>query len=240
MAAGQIDKFPFRFKQFSVYQGLCAMKVNTDGVLLGAWAEVSGAKNIIDIGTGTGVIAMMMAQKNQTAHIDAIDIDEEAFTQAGKNFKDTPWAERLSPHHVSLQNFSPEKKYDVVISNPPYFFKDFQSVYAQRNIAKHSTELSYEDLASGIARLMSDEGRAFLVLPIFNFAAFEEIALRAKLFVTQKAEVTAIKGKQPYVVLLQLEKVQRETILSKIDIHEADGSFTQQYKAITKDFYLKF
>jgi tRNA1Val (adenine37-N6)-methyltransferase len=90
------------------------MKVNTDGVLLGAWAEAKEAKNILDIGTGTGVIAMMMAQKSQTAHIDAIDIDEEAFTQAGKNFNDTSWATRLNAHHVSLQNFVTEKKYDLV------------------------------------------------------------------------------------------------------------------------------
>ena len=238
--ASQIDKYPFRFKQFAVTQGRCAMKVNTDGVLLGAWADVAEANNILDIGTGTGVIAMMMAQRNSAAQIDAIDIDKEAFKQSTLNFNATPWSERLHPFQSSLQSFNPEKKYDVVISNPPYFINDYTSENKQINVAKHGVELSYEELVSGIYRLLSDDGKAFLVLPAFNLAIFEAIAQKGNLFITKRDDVIAVSGKQPYVTLLKLEKVPKAYSIGLIQIQYPDNTFTEQYKSITKDFYLKF
>jgi tRNA1Val (adenine37-N6)-methyltransferase len=235
-----MDKYPFRFKQFAVTQGRCAMKVNTDGVLLGAWAHIKGADTILDIGTGTGVIALMMAQKNGTADIDAIDIDEEAFTQSTMNFNATVWADRLHPHHMSLQRFSAPIKYDVIISNPPYFINDYASEDHRSNVAKHGTELTYEDLVAGICRLMNDNGKAFLVLPYFNVPVFETIAAKGNLFITKRADVVAVTGKKCYVTLLQLEKTTKAYTIDTIQIQNPDNTFTEQYKSITKEFYLKF
>ncbi len=231
---------PFRFKQFSVSQDRCAMKVNTDGVLLGAWADVSGAKNILDVGTGTGVIALMMAQKNPDAMIDAIEIDKDAFAQAGENFLDSLWSERLYAHHVSLQEFDPKRRYDLIISNPPYFVDDYKTENHQKNIAKHSISLSYGELILGIDRLLSSSGDAFLVLPHFNLQLLEPLAAGKKLFITKVTEVIAVEGKAPYLVLIRLSREKRDCLKSTIVIQNEAGLFTNEYKSLTKEFYLKF
>ena len=231
---------PFRFMQFSVSQDRCAMKVNTDGVLLGAWADVSGAKNILDVGTGTGVIALMMAQKNPDAMIDAIEIDKDAFAQAGENFLDSLWSERLYAHHVSLQEFDPKRRYDLIISNPPYFVDDYKTENHQKNIAKHSISLSYGELILGIDRLLSSSGDAFLVLPHFNLQLLEPLAAGKKLFITKVTEVIAVEGKAPYLVLIRLSREKRDCLKSTIVIQNEAGLFTNEYKSLTKEFYLKF
>ncbi len=235
-----MQKPPFRFKQFHVAQEKCAMKVNTDGVLLGAWADLNCAGNILDIGTGTGVIALMMAQRNAAAIIDAIDIDADAFAQAGENFLNSLWSDRLFAHHTSLQDYFPAKKYDLIISNPPYFVDDFKTEDHQRNIAKHSISLSYQELITGISRLLSDTGSASLVLPAFNLHLFESMALEQKLFIVKLTEVIAVEGKSPYLVLIKLGRQQMEYSKDSITIQSEEGFFSQEYMALTKDFYLKF
>lgn len=231
----------FRFKQFAVALDKCAMKVNTDGTLLGAWTDAAGAATILDIGTGTGVLAMMMAQKNQDAIIDAIDIDEAACIQAGENFNACLWHSRLSVKHVSLQDYITDRKYDIIISNPPYFIDDSNGLDQRKNFAKHSITMTYEDLIAGIDRLMANEGRAFIVLPAFNLSILQEIAQKASLFIVQKTDVIAIKGKTPYVTLIRLERAQKKEFShDTIMIQDADGTFTNQYKTLTKTFYLKF
>jgi tRNA1Val (adenine37-N6)-methyltransferase len=235
-----MNKPPFRFKQFSVAQEKCAMKVNTDGVLLGAWADMDGAESILDIGTGTGVIALMMAQRNANAIIDAIDIDRDAFAQSGENFLNSLWSERLYAHHVSLQDYFPEKKYDLIISNPPYFVDDFKTEDHQKNIAKHSVSLSYQELITGINRLLSDTSSASLVLPAFNLPLFESLASAESLFVIKLTEVIAVEGKSPYLVLIKLGRKQVQYSKNNIVIQNKEGIFTKEYKELTKDFYLKF
>ena len=137
----KLKSLPFYFKQFAVEQDMRVMKVNTDAVLLGAWADLTGAKRIIDIGTGTGVIALIMAQqsdkvRNVLPRIDAIDIDENAYLLAKANFEKSKWSNRLNAIHSSLQDFVSKKEYDIIISNPPYFIDDFKSKHAKKNIAK--------------------------------------------------------------------------------------------------------
>jgi len=230
----------FRFKQFTVAQDKCAMKVNTDGVLLGVWADVTGVKTILDIGTGTGVIALMMAQKNSEAIIDAIDVVEDAYKQAKENFEQSPWSNRLTCVHSSLQDFSPDKKCDVIISNPPYFVDDFKTDNHQRNIAKHSTALTYPELLKGINRLLSSNGKAFLVIPVFNLQLVETLAEEENLFISKIVEVTAVTGKKPYLALMELVRYKEEVMKASIVIQDAIGNFTEEYKHLTKDFYLKF
>ncbi len=230
----------FRFKQFAVAQGKCAMKVNTDGVLLGAWVSARSENCILDIGTGTGVIALMMAQKNPLATVHAIDIDGDAALQAAENFEQSNWAGRLAVSQVSLQDFEPGIKYDVIISNPPYFIDDQKTGLHQRDIAKHSVALTYDDLLAGISGLLAVDGVAAIVIPAFNLRTFEIIAQHYSLFVNQLTEVTAVAGKSPYLVLIQLGRNNELSLKSNLIIQNAAGYFTDEYKLLTKDFYLKF
>ncbi len=216
------------------------MKVNTDGVLLGAWAKANGAESILDIGTGTGVIALMMAQKNKNAIIAAIDIDEGAFYQAKANFEASDWKERLMAIYIPLQQYQPGKLYDVIISNPPYFVDDQKSGNQQRDTARHSVALTYAELLEGVGRLLASAGSMFVVIPSFNYELFKAEALKHGLHVTQVADVVAVEGRQPYLVLLQLQRVKGDVTKSTIVIQNVAGEFTEQYKQLTKDFYLKF
>lgn len=231
---------PFRFKQFSVAHDKCAMKVNTDGVLLGAWADPGEAKRILDIGTGTGVIALMMAQKSTSSTIDAIDIDENADQQATENFNQSLWADRLHAHHCPIQSFSSSAKYDLIISNPPYFIDDTHAPDTRKNIARHSVELTYEELLHESDRLIIDSGHLFLVVPIFNLPLIEHLGKEYSFYVNQVTEVTAVTGKAPYLALIRLSRIQTDSIKTSLLIQHADGSLTDEYRALTKDFYLKF
>jgi tRNA1Val (adenine37-N6)-methyltransferase len=235
-----MDEGIFGFKQFTVAHDKCAMKVNTDGVLLGAWKDVNEAEKILDIGTGCGVIALMMAQKNDHAKIDAIDIDESAFEQAKENFSKSLWSHRLSAIHCAIQDFFPSKKYDLIISNPPYFVGDYKSANDSKNVARHSVALDYEALIVAIASLLTAKGKALVAIPVFNFLIFESLANAQSLFVVELAEVTAHEGKASYLTLIQLERARNTPVKSSIQIQNRKGEFTAQYKALTADFYLKF
>lgn len=240
----------FRFKQFGVAHDKCAMKVNTDGVLLGAWADVNGAKRILDVGTGTGVIALMIAQRNNGGVIDAIDIDEQAFKQAGENFAQSPWASRLKVYHSALQQFNPsnispvkaepKQVYDLIVSNPPYFIDDYKSGNQQKDIARHNLALNYEELITGVNSLLAPTGSVCLVLPVFNLPELLRIAAGYNLFVCHKTIVTAVEHKAPYLVLIQLKKAEQPETQNTLCIQNAQGEFTTAYKQLTKDFYLKF
>lgn len=216
------------------------MKVNTDGVLLGAWQDVSTAENILDIGTGSGVLALIMAQKNNKAIIDAVEIDENAFVQTSENFEKSPWRGRLTAVNGAIQDYRPDKRYDLIISNPPYFIEDLKSPDNQKNVARHSLALNYEDLLNCINRLLTNEGRALICLPAFNFSGFESLAKVRQLHATHITEVTAVTGREPYLVLILLERTEKDLVKDSIIIQNSTGEFTGQYKEMTRDFYLNF
>lgn len=231
---------PFVFKQFTVAQHNCPMKVNTDGVLLGAWVNCSRATRILDIGTGTGVIALMMAQKNTGALVHAIDINEGAYGQASENFRQSPWSGRLSAFHSSLQLFHNPFQYDLIVSNPPYFANSQQSPHPVKNEARHQVSLNLSDLIQHIARLLSPDGKACLVLPCHRVPKLVEETTTAKLFITAHTEISAVAGKPPYLSLLQLEFAERAYHKQSLAIHQPDNSFTEAYRQLTHNFYLKF
>ena len=158
----------FRFKKFTIEQDRCAMKVGTDGVLLGAWAEIASAERILDIGTGTGLIALMCAQRNELAQIHAIEIDSAAAEQAGENILNSQFSERIELQQVALQEFNPSKEYDAIICNPPFFNSGTNSPVAERNQARHTISLSISDLLLHASRLISESGRLHLILPLDN------------------------------------------------------------------------
>ncbi|MGC4023205.1 MAG: methyltransferase, partial [Cyclobacteriaceae bacterium] len=157
---------PFRFKQFSVNNDKCAMKVGTDAVLLGAWMDLDNAQSILEIGTGSGVIALMVAQRTPAdAHIDAIEIEEQDATQAKENVKNSPWPSKIGIHQAAFQDFENKTKYDLIFSNPPYFNKSLLPPSSERSRVRHTNTLSYEELIVHSLRLINTKGKLAVILP---------------------------------------------------------------------------
>ena len=229
----------FRFKQFAIEQEDVAMKVGTDGVLLGAWAACDGAKRILDIGTGTGVIALMSAQRNTEAKIYAVEIDETATRRARSNFEMSPWAERLEVENCAVQEFDPNEKFDLIISNPPYFIDSLLPPGAKRSTARHTHDLSFEELDKAVCRLLADGGKFALILPT---AEFEKYLSLTQLHLARRCDIHPTMGASTKRIMAEFSKsktaeIVRETVTIE---REKRGDYTDEYRTLTKDFYLKF
>ena len=229
----------FCFKQFAVEQDDVAMKVGTDGVLLGAWADCAGAERILDIGTGTGVIALMMAQRNAEADIHAVEIDETATRRARSNFDMSPWAERLTVENSAVQEFNPNEKFDLVISNPPYFVDSLLPPDAKRSTARHTHDLSFEELDKAVCRLLGESGRFALILPT---AEFDKYLAITNLHLVRRCDVHPTTGAAVKRVMAEFAKFKTLNFaFENITIEQAKrGDYTAEYRDLTKDFYLKF
>lgn len=216
------------------------MKVGTDGVLLGAWVNTADSKRILDIGTGTGLIALMMAQKSEVI-IDAIDIDENAFAEASENFALSPWANRLNAIKTSLQDYSSHTpyRYDLIVSNPPYFIGAHPAPSEARNVARHMDgSLSIEDLADCVIRLLTPSGRFCVILPYMEGVKFMEYAESKGLFANHLTKVKTKVEKQEKRMMMEFELVRKAVTEEELVIQEEDLTYTQQYVDLTKDFYL--
>lgn len=229
----------FRFKQFAVEQEDVAMKVGTDGVLLGAWADCEGAKNILDIGTGTGVIALQMAQRNPEAQVCAVEIDETAAHRARANFDLSPWAERLTVEQTAVQEFEPSEKFDLIVSNPPYFVDSLLPPDAKRSTARHTHDLTFEELDNAVARLLSGNGKFALILPVTEF---EKYLALTQLHLVHRCDVCPVEGGAVKRIMGEFAKQKPTTIKHETIAIERGrrGDYTDDYRALTKDFYLKF
>jgi len=229
----------FQFKKFKINQENCAMKVGTDGVLLGAWADISFANNILDIGTGTALIALMLAQRNAKALIDAIEIDEKAFLQAKANIKDSPWEDRITAYNVDLNLWNPTYKYDCIVSNPPFFEENVLSENLQRDIARHTHTLQIDDLLQKTSLLLKDKGIAYFIFPYDKSELFIETAKKYNLFCLKRILVypnqQSTKAKR---VLLQFSFREGLTKEASLIIELERHKYTNEYKALVKDFYL--
>lgn len=232
----------FTFKQFHINHHRCAMKVGTDGTLLGAWASLPHTcRHILDIGTGSGLIAIMAAQRHTEAHIDAIDIDADCITQAQENADNCPWSERITLHHAPLQEFSPEHKYDVILSNPPYFVDSLLSPNEKRSTARHTATLRFEELVAGVTRLLGESGTFALILPPAEYERFLSAA-RGKLFVARRCDVwsTPTSGTKRILAELQTTPPAEPSVADTLIIENDVMCYSEKYKALTRDFYLKF
>lgn len=233
----------FQFKQFRIVQERSAMKVGVDGVLLGSWADISGAKRILDIGTGTGLIALMMAQRNPDAQIDALEIEPEAFQEAVFNIQQSPWNERIQIELCSFQEFSgkADLKYDLIVSNPPYFTNGHKAPLENRSTARHSDSLPLGDLISGAIGLLNKTGKIALVLPIESLQEITTLADLNKLFIARLCRIKPIPIKPEFRILIELTNteciIQEETLMIEFEKHH---DYTPEYKELTKEFYLKF
>lgn len=233
----------FQFKQFSLEQDRCAMKIGTDGVLLGAWAPIENNPfSILDIGTGTGIIALMLAQRSHAEQIDALEIDEEAYEQATDNFENSPWNDRLFCFHAGLDEFveEPEDEYDLIISNPPFYSEDYKSENEQRDLARFQDAMPFEDLIEAAALLLSENGIFTVIIPFKEEEKFIAIAKEYELY---PIKITRVKGTATTETKRSLLAFSREenvtTLLDELVIETERHIYTSKYIALTKDFYLK-
>jgi tRNA1Val (adenine37-N6)-methyltransferase len=211
-------------------------------VLLGAWAKCETAKRVLDIGTGTGLIALMIAQRSD-AMIDAIEIDEQASEQAAKNINKSPWTDRINVMNRSFQDFSKlkDKTYDLIVSNPPYFQNSMFAPDKKRTDARHNSNLELEDLLSGAKKLLSKEGKLSIILPYLEGNMFILKASEAGLYCVRQTKILPKPGCEPKRLLLEFHQTKKpldeqELIIELNKRHE----YSEAYKNLTKDFYLAF
>ena len=236
----------FRFKRFEVVNERSAMKVNTDGVLLGAAMTVRpDDRNLLDIGTGTGTIALMAAQRlegQSSLNIHAVDIDEASATEAGENFRNSPWADNLTVHHASLDEFASEdagRKYDMIFSNPPYFEDSLNAPEERRNNARHtSTGLSYREIIEFAAERLTEDGRLALVLPADTENALCRYARMNGMHLFRMLRVKTVPRKDPSRIIAEFSKVRQDSVEEDVLIIQNEGKYTQEYLSLIQDFYL--
>jgi tRNA1Val (adenine37-N6)-methyltransferase len=233
---------PFKFKQFTVLQDKCAMKIGTDGVLLGAWTSIKQQPfSILDIGSGTGVISLMLAQRCHAELIDAIEIDDAAYEQCTENFENSSWNDRLFCYHASLEEFVEEidDKYDLIVSNPPFYSDDYKSDNAQRDIARFQDALPFEHLIESVTQLLSESGVFSVIIPFKEEETFIGLAKDFGLF---NNRITRVKGNPNSEIkrsLLEFSFTKYKVETNELIIETERHQFTQDYINLTKDFYLK-
>jgi len=236
-----LDKH-FQFKQFMLQQNKTAMKVGTDGVLLGSWVVInSTAERILDIGTGTGLIALMMAQRSAAKVIDAVELNEAAYQQATENFKASNWSERLFCCHFSFQEFANNMQgdYDLIVSNPPFYISTQKTVLEDRAMARHSDHLPFSELLLGVTKLLNKKGSCAFIIPFSEQNNFIALAEKNGLFPFQ---ITHVKGNNESSIkrsLLQLSFIKDRILKNELVIENSRHIYTKDYIDLVKDFYLK-
>ena len=232
----------FTFKQFSVNQERCAMKIGTDGVLLGAWTPlINNPYNVLDIGAGTGILSIMLAQRSNAEQIDAIEIDEDAYEQCVENLEASPWGDKLFCFHAGLDEFvdEPEDEYDLIISNPPFYTDDYKSDNVSRDLARFEDALPFEELIEAAALLLSDNGIFSVIIPYKEEEQFVSMCKELDLFPIQ---ITRVKGTPTSDIkrsLLAFTRVTQTPLIDELVIETARHQYTSEYIELTKDFYLK-
>ena len=233
------DARPFHFKHFSLYHHRSTMKVGTDAILLGRWTEVKKTDVALDIGTGSGLLPLMLSQKG-VAQVDAVDIDAASIEEATINFKASQWREHLKAYCTNIVDFQTETKYDLIISNPP-FFNHFSKCDSERKSrARHNDmTLSHEALCNSVCRLLKTDGRFALVLPAMESVRFLKAAEKAGLFLHKKLNIIPMEGREANRVNLEFQKrfvacVGEQSLV----LRNANGQFTEEYHVFLKDFYL--
>lgn len=230
----------FKFKKFEVNQSGCAMKINTDGVLLGAIAKQEGAKQILDIGTGTGVIAMMLAQRFPTAQVEAVEIDELAAVTAKANFRDSAFAANCKVFHSDFSNYESLKRFDLVVSNPPYFVNDLKNPELRKGIARHADSQFFESMLLRVAGLLNKSGSFWYILPVKQAENLIRIATTYALFPTKVIHLHSDENKPEFRWIVCLEYSDQQTEHQNFYIYQTEGVYTAAYKALLKDFFLAF
>jgi tRNA1Val (adenine37-N6)-methyltransferase len=235
---------PFHFKEFTVHQDKSAMKVGTDAVLLGAWCRADFPNTILDIGAGTGVIALQLAQRFDAETIDAVELDENAYEQTVENFEQSDWSDRLYGYHASFQEFADEladeeETYDLIVSNPPFYTDEFETQNQARNKARFTSSLSFESLLLGVVKILSESGTFSTIIPFKEEPYLLGLAVKNGLFLNR---VCHVKGNTTSPIkrsLLEFSFKDSEILTEELTIEMERHLYTQAYRHLMKDFYLK-
>lgn len=230
----------FRFRQFEIYHDRCAMKVGTDGVLLGAWADVEHARRILDIGTGSALIAIMAAQRNASAQIIGVEIDSEAVAQARENVSRSPWSERVEIDLQDICNTSADQigQFDCILCNPPFFIEDTLSPDSLRAAARHASGLTFDRLLCAVDRLITPDGTLSVILPSNARNQFITIGLKYKLFKCRECSVRTVPHKDIRRVMLTFSRTKYPIQAEELTLQNPDGTRTEAYANLTQEFYL--
>lgn len=232
----------FKFKEFSIQQDQCAMKVGTDGVLLGAWVKIDqGVQSILDIGAGTGLIALQLAQRSDAELIDALEIESSAFEQTVDNFENSQWADRLFCYHTSLQEFVTEidDTYDLIVSNPPYYNDSFKDLDQKRALARHTESLSFKVLLSGVNQILSKQGTAAFIIPFKEEDHFLDLAKDNGLYPDRISRYRGNRSSPLIRSLIQLKRDSTAPFEEEFFLEHERHQYSNHYKELVKDFYLK-
>lgn len=231
----------FQFKQFRIDQQNAAMKVNTDGVLIGAWTQVNNAKNILDVGTGTGLIALMMAQRCNAA-ITGIEIEPKAAEEAKQNVQHSKWNDRITIHPCSFQQFAAttELRFDLIVSNPPFFSNSAKNTNPNLSIARHNDLLPPLEIISGACELLTGQGLLSLILPTTEAFDFITLAQNHNLFLHRITRVKPFPHKEPNRFLMEFGRQKQEVTENEISVYELHKQeYSHEFKNLARDFYLK-
>lgn len=230
----------FKFKQFDVDQSGCAMKINTDGVLLAALADSSHPNRILDIGTGTGVLALMLAQRFANAKVEAVEVDEAAAFTAGKNFKASKFAQRLAINHTAIENFQTSEKFDLIISNPPFFVNDLKNAEEKKGIARHTNEQFFTDLIDKVSSMLNANGKFWFILPLKQAEMLIDSAKPYGFSVVRKITLHSDRDKQAFRWIICLSKIDEIETIEPFYIYQSEKVYTEAYKSLLKDFFLGY
>lgn len=229
----------FHFKEFSVAHQQSIHKVGTDGVLLGAWAPVSGVRNVLDVGTGTGIIALMIAQRtSDDVSIDAIEMLEASAGEALENFERSPWKNKLHVYHTSFQNYRPEKKYELIVSNPPFFVNSFLPPDAKRSQVRHTGDLDFRELLEGVRQLLQPAGTLSVILPYTEGKNFRKAATGFGLFCVRECSFRSRPEKPVERLLMSFGPAPAPCSYDQLTLYDDSGQVTAAYSNLTNAFYL--
>ena len=230
----------FKFKRFTVYHDLCAMKVGTDGVLLGAWINITEAEKALDIGTGTGLIALMLAQRKDSLHIDAIDIDHNAIEQTKENIKHSPFSGQIQAFESSLQHFRESgQQYDLIVSNPPFFIQSLKSPHKERTLARHTDSLSLEELLGISSVLLTSKGKLSIIYPFDYKGTLSSLSKKLGLYPSRITNVYPTPVSLPKRVLIEFSKTELPLIETNLIIEKERHVYSDEFIRLVKNFYLK-
>lgn len=228
----------FAFKKFIVHQQKAAMKVGTDGVLLGAWTNIpDGCKRILDIGTGTGLIALMMAQRSPSSSITGVEADESSAEQASENAGLSEWSPRIEIVHTKIQDYAPDLKFDLIVSNPPYYDGTLICPNPERTQARHTVSLTFKELMASVERLITPQGRFSVIVP---YESAYDLVVSGRLHLTRRCDIRTKPSKAPKRTLLEFSPAfAGAPVFEELSISDSNGGYTDRYRLLTSDFYLK-
>lgn len=237
-----MDCRPFFFKRFGMFHHRSTMRVGTDAVLFAQWVELSSSDSVLDVGTGTGVIPLILAQKG-VGSVDAVELDSDSYEEASLNFRISVYSDKLSVVHNDVRVYADnaEKKYDLIVSNPPYYASDVKPIKEKKVMARHVSTLSFKDLLVAAKKMMKEDARFALVLPFYESRLFIKEAENVGFYLQKEFLISPIEGKDPnrvnmQFVLKEVESVERQLFT----IRNKDYSYTKEYKEFLKDYYLDF